>query len=104
MNLEKKDINVFLEMWIRHDPELWSELRPIQIRLLLDRIVREMSYKEIAIVHKVSEEIIRRIFFDIYDRIQRLISPDIAKQLLYLDIKLDERPEKPFMRITYSLN
>lgn len=104
MKIEKRDINVFLALWIKNDPELWSELRDIQIRLLVDRIVKEMTYAEMAKVHKVPKETIQKIFEAILTKIDYCISTEIAKHLRIINQKLDERPDKPFEVIEIYLN
>jgi hypothetical protein len=78
MRIDKKDINVFLALWIKSDPELWGELRDIQIKLLLQRIVKEMSFAEMAKEHKVQERQLRLIFKAIIKRIERNMSVEVA--------------------------
>jgi hypothetical protein len=104
MKIEKRDINVFLALWIKHDPELWSELRDIQIRLLVDRIIKEMTFREMAEVHKAQESVVRQIFEAILFKIERCISPEIAKHLRIINGKLNERPDKPFSSVDVFLN
>ncbi len=104
MKLEKSDIDIFLMLWIKKDQDLWGELRQIQIRLLLDRIIKEMSFKEMAQLHGTTESKIRQIFEAILAKIGRCISSEIAKHLRIINDKLEERPEKPFEVVTVHLN
>ncbi len=104
MKIEKRDVNIFLTLWIKHDPELWSELRDIQIRLLVDRIVKEMSFKEMAEKHKVAEGRMCQLFEAILVKIERCISAEIAKYLRVIDNKLKQRPDKPFEVVEIYLN
>lgn len=104
MKLEKRDVNIFLLLWIRHDSELWSELRDIQIKLLIDRIIREKTFMEMAEENKVLESQMRLIFEAILDRIDRYVSPEVAKYLRIINNKLNERPDKPFEVFELYLN
>lgn len=85
MKIEKKDINVFLALWIKSDPELWRELRDIQIKLLLQRIVKEMSFTQMAEYHKVDEKKLRQIFQAILKRIELGLGKEIASYLFKLN-------------------
>lgn len=104
MKIEKNNINVFLMLWIKNDPELWSELRDIQIRLLLDRIVKEMSFKAMAEIHGTSEEKIKKIFYAIILKIDRCISHEVAEHLQVINLMIDQKPEKPFSVFEFYLN
>lgn len=91
-------------LWIKHDPDLWSELRDIQIRLLLDRIVKEMSFAQMAETHKTTEEKIKLIFEAILVKIDRCICPEVASHLRYINTMLEERPDRPFSVMEIYLN
>lgn len=104
MNLDKRDINIFLTLWIKNDPELWGELRDIQIRLLVDRIVKEKTFREMAEEHKVPEITMRRLFEAMLMKIDLCICSEVAKHLRIINAKLNERPDKPFTTTTIFLN
>lgn len=104
MRLEKRDIDIFLLLWIKNDRELWGELREIQIKLIVDRIIREKSYKELAREYKTSPSKIRKIFEAILLRIERNMSAEVAKHLRTINVKLSARPDKPFTVIEFYLN
>ncbi|MGV3609644.1 MAG: hypothetical protein ACO1N0_01760 [Fluviicola sp.] len=104
MQLEKKDINIFLMLWIKNDPDLWGELRDIQIKILLDRIVKEKSYAELAKENGTDEFVMKKIFEAILTKIDKLISADVARHLRTINRKLDARPDKPFDVIEVYLN
>lgn len=104
MRLEKRDINVFLALWIKNDPELWAELRDIQIRLLVERIIKEKTFKEMAESHKIPEGRMRQLFEAILVRIDRYVSTEVSKHLRILNQKLDQRPDKPFETVEIYLN
>ena len=104
MQLEKKDINIFLMLWIKNDPELWGELRDIEIKILLDRIVKEKSYADLAKENGTDEFVMKKIFEAILTKIDKLISPDVARHLRTINTILNARPDKPFAVIEVYLN
>ena len=104
MQLEKRDINIFLMLWIKNDPDLWGELRDIQIKILLDRIVKEKSYAELAKENGPDEVVMKQIFDGILVRIEKFISADVARHLRVINSKLDARPDKPFDVMEIYLN
>ena len=104
MQLEKRDIDIFLVLWIKNDPDLWGELRDIQIKLLLDRIVKEKSYAELAKENGTDEFVMKQIFEAILTKIDKLISADVARHLRVINLKLDARPDKPFDVMEIYLN
>lgn len=101
MKIEKKDINVFLALWIKNDPELWGELRDIQIKLLLQRIVKEMSFAQMAAYHKVEESKIRKIFQAILKRIEIGLGKEVAHHLSMLNDQLERRTPYVDPRFNY---
>ena len=101
MRLDKKDINVFLALWIKSDPELWGELRDIQIKLLVQRIVKEMSFAEMAKEHQVPEPKLRQIFKAILKKIEMNMSKEVAFHLAKLNKLIDH---KNTMRIETDFN
>lgn len=104
MKIDKKNINVFLMLWIKNDPDLWSELRDIQIKLLLERIVKEMSFEEMAHKHQTTEAKIKAIFDAIILKIDRCISHEVATHLQVINLAIETRPEKPFKYAEIFLN
>jgi hypothetical protein len=104
MQLEKKDINIFLMLWIKNDPELWGELRDIEIKILLDRIVKEKSYADLAKENGTDEFVMKKIFEAILTKIDKHISADVARHLRNINTILDARPDKPFAVIEVYLN
>ena len=101
MKIDKKDINVFLALWIKSDPELWGELRDIQIKLLLQRIVKEMSFAQMAAEHQVDEKKLRLIFQAILKRIELGLGKEVASYLVKLNNMLER---KNVMRIESDFN
>ncbi|MBI3238547.1 MAG: hypothetical protein HYZ43_06875 [Flavobacteriia bacterium] len=104
MKIEKRDVNIFLTLWIKHDRELWSELRDIQIRLLVDRIIKEMTFKEMGEHYKVPEGRMKQLFEAILIKIDRCVSSEVAKHLRNINDKLSERPDRPFTVTEIFLN
>tara|TARA_B110001469_G_C9428128_1_gene217791 strand:+ start:332 stop:652 length:321 start_codon:yes stop_codon:yes gene_type:complete len=96
MRIDKKDINIFLALWIKTDPELWGELRDIQIKLLLQRIVKEKTFPELSKEHKVPEVTLRKIFEAILKRIEIGLSKEISDHLRNMNQLLER---KDVMRI-----
>ncbi len=101
MQINKKDINIFLALWIKNDPELWGELRDIQIKLLLQRIVKEWTFSQMAQHYQVPEQQIRKIFEAVLFKIERVMNKDIALQLRRINQMLDKRNS---MRIESDFN
>lgn len=96
MQLNKKDINVFLALWIKSDPELWGELRDIQIKLLLQRIVKEWSFQKMATHYDVPEYQVRKIFEAILLKIERVLNKEIGLQLRHINRKLEHENSSTF--------
>lgn len=92
MRIDKSDINVFLTLWIKSDPELWGELRDIQIKILLQRIVKEKSFTEMAKEYKVDEAKLREIFQAIIKRIELALGYEVAYHLEKINRLLDQKP------------
>jgi hypothetical protein len=104
MKLEKRDIDIFLTLWIKNDRELWGELRDIQIKLLVDRIIKEKSYKDLALEYKTSPQKIKEIFEAILHKIDSDISSEVAKHLRIINSKVSARPDRPFSTVEVFLN
>lgn len=101
MRIDKEDINVFLALWIKSDPELWSELKDIQIKLLLQRIVKEKSFADLAEEYRIEEVKLREIFHAIIKKIEWVLGSDVAFHLDKINVLLDQ---KPVMRIESDFN
>jgi len=104
MKLEKRDIDIFLVLWIKNDQELWGELRDIQIKLIVDRIIKEKSYSDLAKEYETTPEMIKQVFEAILLKIDRNISHEVARHLRTINDKLNARPDKPFSTIEVFLN
>lgn len=101
MKIDKKDINIFLALWIKSDPELWGELRDIQVKLLLQRIVKEKSFAELAKEHNVCEAKLRQIFDAILKRVEIGLSKEVADHLRKMNSLLER---KHVMRIEHDFH
>ncbi len=104
MKLNKNDINVFLTLWIKNDPELWAELRHIEIKILIDRIINEYSFIELAGKYDTTEKNTKVIFKRILDKIERYISKEVAFHLKNISLKLEYPQKKPFEVYEIFLN
>lgn len=96
MQIDKKNINVLLALWIESDPRLWGHLRDIQIKFLYERLIKEKSFKEIATKHNLEEKKVRRCFFATLLHIEKILGKEVSKQLRYLNRQLDKRPTTQF--------
>lgn len=103
MRVEKNRFNLLLAKWIKWDGELWAELRDVQIKLLFDRIVKEMTYAELAKSYQSTPAKIKEIFKAILYKIEQLHGKelgDLMRQIeAYLDAKdrgVKEKPDQAF--------
>lgn len=89
MRVDKNKFNEMLARWIKWDGELWAELRDIQIKLLHQRIVKEMSFFDMADHHNCSIQQIRQIFAAILFKIERSHGKQIASLLRHINTELE---------------
>lgn len=89
MKIEKSKINLLLARWIKWDGELWAELREVQIKLLHERIVKEISFEGLAAKYNVSTMKIRQIFAAILYHIECSHGKQIASLLRQINTELD---------------
>ena len=104
MKVEKRDIQVFIALWIKNDPELWAELKEVEINLIIDRFIKERSFKEIAQEQELSEKTIRLIFKNVIIKIDRFVSREVARCLQLLNAQIEARPDNPFPVFEIFLN
>ena len=104
MKLEKADLDMFFAFWLTNDPELCGELRNIQINLLVDRFIREMSYRELAAKYDTTPQKMKKVIEATLQKIDRTVSSGTGKYLRLLNTKMDLQPEKPFSAFEISLN
>lgn len=95
MRIDKKNINVFLALWIKSDPELWGELKDIEIKILLDRIVKEYSFEMLADIHKIHEHTMRRVFDMIIKKIDLSLGSEVARHLKELNTLIEQGTNSP---------
>lgn len=89
MKVEKNKINELLALWIRWDAELWGELRNIQIKLLHQRIVKEMTFSKMAEYHDVNIMQLRKIFSAILLRVENLHGKQLGSLLRSINSELE---------------
>ena len=89
MKVEKIKINELLARWIKWDVQLWRELRNIQIKLLHQRIVKEMSFAEMAKHHNVTIYRLRKIFSAILFKIEKSHGKKIGALLREINTELE---------------
>ena len=71
MRIEKKQIDIFLVSWMKWDAELWGQLREIQLKFLLERIVHEMTFEEMAKKYGIPVSKMREMFAVILFKIEK---------------------------------
>jgi len=91
MRLNKKDINVFIELWLESDPILWANFSDIQRKILNLRIVKERSFNEIAEKFKVDEFLVRLIFESVLIKVEKTFDKYLAEVLHQINDTI-ERP------------
>ena len=89
MKLKKKQIDIFLVSWMKWDAELWGQLRDIQLKFLLERIVYEMSFKEMATKHGISVQKMREMFSVVLFKIGRSHGKKFSSLLRQINTELE---------------
>ncbi len=104
MKVEKRDMQVFIALWIKNDAELWAELKEVEILFLVDRFIKEKSFTEIAKEQELTERTALLIYKQIMMKIERFVSAEVARCLHLFNAMLEARPEKPFPIFEIFLN
>ena len=91
VRISKKDINVFLAAWIKSDPKLWGHLKKFQIKLLVDRIIHERTYRELSKQMKVRELVLRKLLRAVINKIERVIDPELAEKLRLMNFLIENK-------------
>jgi hypothetical protein len=94
----------FLKLWIKYDAELWIELRDIQKRLLLERIVNQLTFSQMAVIHKVDEQKIALLFYAVVVKIEHYISKEVADHIREVNFELLSLEKSPFISRNAQLN
>ena len=89
MQLNKKDINVFIGLWLESDPILWSNFSDTQREILKLRIIKEFSFKEIAEKFKVDELLVMVIFQVILTKVEKVFDIHLAAALYQINDNID---------------
>lgn len=90
MKIEKKMLQDLFSSWMRHDSDLWGELRKIQIKLLFDRIVKEKTYLQMAIEHNTTIRQIRALLKAIFVRLSKSHGKEIYNLLKIINDYLED--------------
>lgn len=90
MKIDKKMLRDLFTSWIRHDAQLWGELRQIQIKLLYDRIVKEKTYLQIALEYNATIHQVRAIFKAIIMKLERSHGKEIGNLLQQINEYLED--------------
>ncbi|MBL4862188.1 MAG: hypothetical protein JKY09_04115 [Crocinitomicaceae bacterium] len=91
MKENKKGLHLLLARWIKWDGELWAELRDIQIKLLFERLIKEMSFTEMAKAHGISPIKMRMMFQAILIKLKKSHGKALADFLQELDDTIELR-------------
>ncbi len=81
---------LLLASWIRWDKQLHKELREVQIQILTDRLVMEMSWDQMSQVYASPSAKIERMFEAILVKISRTHGRAISGFLRQLSSELEE--------------
>ncbi len=90
MKIDKNNLRCLFSSWIRHDAELWGELRQIQIKLLYDRIVKEKNYFQMANEHNTSITMIRQLLKAIFIKVRHSVGNELANLLESINTYLED--------------
>ena len=81
MKVNREQLSLIVALWIKNDPLIWSQLRDIQINLLVERMVKGTSIKEIAQRYRIEDKRIEQMILAIILRIEQIYGKDIAEAL-----------------------
>lgn len=104
MNLNKKDFDPILKLWIQSDPVLWVELRTVEIDILIDRVVNEFTFKTLAGKFNSTEKYMRKALQSILTKIEKYVDASVGRYLTELNQKIDKVQNKPFDVFEINLN
>ena len=89
MQLNKKDINVFIGLWLESDPILWANFSETQREILKLRIINEYSFKEIAKKFKVDELLVMVMFQAILMKVEKVFDMYLTVALYQINENID---------------
>ena len=89
MQLGKNKINILLMNWVRWDTVLQKALRGIQIKILIERIIEEKSFKTLGETYKASPQKVRCIFLAMILKIEKTHGLAMASLLREINTKLE---------------
>ena len=92
MEIEGKQVRELIFHWIKSDQRLQTTLRGIQIKMLIERIVQQMSYHQMGQIYKAHPVKVRQIFEALLMRIEKKISKPIAD--LFRSMDKSSTPDK----------
>ncbi len=101
MRLHKKDITIFIDLWLQNDPMVWATFSDKQRFILNLRIVKEYSFKEIAKQLKIEERMVRLIFESILMKMEKVFDKQIATILHFINDRL-ERPKTRIIETDFN--
>ena len=89
MYINKNNFNEILARWMKSDPELWSCLTKVEIKVLHQRITKEYSFEKIAEEIGGTIAIVDKIFTKVIERIAKQVDHEIAVELFLIHKKIE---------------
>ena len=103
MQIDTQELRELIFYWIKSDEKLRTELRDIQVKILIERSVKGLSFEQMASIYKSRSKEVRVIFEAILMKIEKRISKQIANLLRQLNGKLDlDQTNKQDGHFTFS--
>jgi hypothetical protein len=97
----KANANAILEIWINSETEYWSELRDLEKKLLIERIVQRKRIPELAKMYDKPIRKMQVVLAFLMVRIKTHVSEELAKLLSDIEEEID-LPD--YHKIRYSPN
>lgn len=92
--MDKNRFNQLLAKWIKWDGELWAELTELQLKLLFERIVKEISYNDLGKMYNVPGSKIKEIFGIILFKIEKSHGKELGKLLREIESSIEKKSIK----------
>lgn len=89
MYIKKQNFNELIARWMKSDPDLWSCLSKVEIKILHQRITKEYTFKKIAEEVDGTEELVHEIFLKAIEKIAKEVDHELAVELFILHKKIE---------------
>ncbi|MCT4583127.1 MAG: hypothetical protein N4A35_17075 [Flavobacteriales bacterium] len=91
MYIKKQNFNELIARWMKSDPDLWSTLTKVEIKIIHQRITKEYSFEQIAQEVNSTTELVESLFPIIIGKIAEHINHEIAVELYLVHKQLENR-------------